>query len=530
MNKYAMLFLAIVVNCFGAAATVYVNGTTITTGAARAASANSITLATDAPTESLVGYGIQINAGTGYATAGNSRIILTYNGDTKVATVDTWTQTPASDCTYEVTVGSDVTNTGDTAAKGHAFASIQKALSAVGSPVTVNITPATYEEPDYGYLYLIAGMNGDIFTFQPNTATAGNVTIIGNGTYCVRSGAAWTSGTARLYNLKLTPTTYATQGIAVEHAGATLIVDTCTITNDGGAADASGIIASASGTGTSSLCLYHNTIVNSYEGIHLSSYLAATSGIIDIWDNTVVNDKDTAGGTGASIQIGVGAAATTNTNPVGRAIIRNNTVRFTGDLTEISSAIGILVGSGADKTTVYMNDSEGITAYSIRGENVSFTYNLGPASMPGGGGLTISGSSGGYYAFNTIRNSVSTGCALLSSIDGSAVSAYNVVEYNILDGGPGYALYVDDPTSPQSYDYNVYRSHESATCPISIGGSITATIEAAQSEWTDGLSWSTNDTHSIIANPNFNGDYLPTNPTLYDDTRYLQKYGRPIAQ
>jgi hypothetical protein len=96
----------------------------LTTGTAQAGAANTITLAAGASaTNGLYDPGmIRILSGTG---AGQARVIISYDGTTKVAAVDRdWRTNPASDSVYEITPAENLFSTNEGIAAGGAASTI----------------------------------------------------------------------------------------------------------------------------------------------------------------------------------------------------------------------------------------------------------------------------------------------------------------------------------------------------------------------------------------------------------------------
>jgi len=82
--------------------------TPVSTGTARAGSANTITLAADAPTQTLAGLSVTLASGAG---RGQSRVITAYDGASKVATVAVnWTTAPDASSVYRVGTEANVVN------------------------------------------------------------------------------------------------------------------------------------------------------------------------------------------------------------------------------------------------------------------------------------------------------------------------------------------------------------------------------------------------------------------------------------
>lgn len=135
---------------YAVSSTVYVRPVTVVTGTAQAGSSTTITLASGASSTNDA-YSFAKITITGGAGSGQSRIIISYVGSTKIATVgQTWTTNPNNTSVYSIDTFS--TSLRSVSMVGHPLGSRVKALSGFSGDAVVSVDSLAASGDRYGQL------------------------------------------------------------------------------------------------------------------------------------------------------------------------------------------------------------------------------------------------------------------------------------------------------------------------------------------------------------------------------------------
>jgi len=197
---------------------------------------------------------------------------------------------------------------------------------------------------------------------------------------------------------------------------------------------------------------------------------------------------------------------------LGHAVVTGNDIAF--DAVEANHAI--LIGWGFDSVTVANNKVQ-------NGDRQIVVKNLGSHILNNIclGAHPINLFSGGRHSIVNNTCVASSGTAMLLDDQESQYTVSNEIINNIFvaDGAGTKALFVLDATTAptNTFDYNCYWAQNGAVL-ATIGGVQCDTLAEIQARWT-ALGRPDNDANSIVADPQLDADYKPTNPDVVNGGR-----------
>jgi hypothetical protein len=418
--------------------------------------------------------------------------------------------------TYYVRTGGDDSHDGSLNTDPCAWLTIQHALETVASGSTIHVADGTYDETKYHYILIDESQNGKVITVQGE----GDGTIVNgsNGNFVlVTYGTIGGNSSITFKDMMFYGNHPAFVSIGVPNT--TLILDNITILDDGTDAKHRNVgVQYASNVTSASLIVRNCRIITEGMGILIPYYAAATRGIIEIYNNIIDNNNNSAADGNVAVYIGVDGDKAPN--PIGNVKFYNNTVRFIGKRTSHA----LLIGKGANGGYYAYNDvNGGDIALVVKGNYNTIENNIFRTPWSAGdinyAGLIKGGS------YNTVRNNtfVTNYWAAFVVANGvsDACSAGNVIVNNICYNNKvapdNYALCCrNDPCANNIINNNCYYGGAS---PIYVNG-VGKSLAEAQTWWNTLPCEYGNDSNSISADPLFvdaaNSDFslLPASPCI----------------